>query len=417
MGNIQLPDVDEHTGHTLAHFLCTGTYQTLQGIEVSPEEEARIEFKRAFSAFVTANTYELAELQRLAMQNVKQHGNHMTIFDIVCAIDEDFSRLSDGMNDFQGYLTTKAKDTFQKDHNYFFDNMIFDHITNVALSKTLANCVMELYRGKITQMLQAERLMYGLLAKHNVIIDREVGGEEKGGGEQETGDVISKNKGTKREKDAGMSHALGNGGNRKGSETIAGEASGSEYDWSDDWGDDWGSKSKGQVGEREGLAKEKGAAADDDFALNDTPKINITFDGSGKQLNFLNGSANCTSVLQTSKTAWGSSWDALDEGKDAGGFGYGLSVFKSTTAGSDRKDNGWDSGFGKKTAAEELTEPAATITETVSEVSSVNPFMGLSKSQKKKLEKRMKDEAIRDAAELQRITDEEAELRLLKDKE
>jgi hypothetical protein len=69
-GKIRLPEVDEHTGHILVHFLCTGTYQTLHDIEVSPEEETRVEFKRAFLAFVTANTYELAGLQRLAMHNM-----------------------------------------------------------------------------------------------------------------------------------------------------------------------------------------------------------------------------------------------------------------------------------------------------------------------------------------------------------
>ena len=86
-GNILLPDVDEHTGHILVHFLCTGTYQTLHDIEISPEEEARVEFKLAFSAFVTANTYELAGLQHLAMHNTKQYGECMTILDIVGAIE------------------------------------------------------------------------------------------------------------------------------------------------------------------------------------------------------------------------------------------------------------------------------------------------------------------------------------------
>jgi hypothetical protein len=244
-----LPDVDEHTGHILVHFLCTGTYQTLHDIEISPEEEARVEFKRAFSAFVTANTYELAGLQHLAMHNIKQYGECMTILDIVGAIDEDFSKLSDSTTNFQDYLTTKAKDAFQKDHNDFYNNGMFDSITNVALSKTLAKCAMELYRDKITHLLQAE-------------------------------------------------------------------------------------------------------------------------------------------------------------------------------------NNGWDFGFGKKTATEELTKPAATIPEIVPEVSVVNPFLGLTKSQKKKLEKKMKDEAAakaigdakqaktdEDAAEIKRSEDEEAELKRLEDEE
>lgn len=146
-------------------------------------------------------------------------------------------------------MTTKAKDAFQKDHNDFYNNGMFDSNTNVALSKTLAKCAMELYRDKITHLLQAE-------------------------------------------------------------------------------------------------------------------------------------------------------------------------------------NNGWDFGFGKKTATEELTKPAATIPEIVPEVSVVNPFLGLTKSQKKKLEKKMKDEAAakvigdakqtktdEDAAEIKRSEDEEAELKRLEDEE
>jgi hypothetical protein len=191
---IQLPDVDKNTGHVLVHFLCTGTYQTLDNIEVSPEEEARVEFKRAFSAFVMANTYKLATLQQLAMNKIKLYGMRMTMFDIVDAIDEDFSTFSDSTTEFEDYLTTKAKDAFQKDYNVFYDNGIFDRITNVALSKALANCVMVLYKDKITHMLQAEQLMQGMLAKRSVMTDEEVGGEKEGSGYQDIGGVDSKKK-------------------------------------------------------------------------------------------------------------------------------------------------------------------------------------------------------------------------------
>jgi hypothetical protein len=192
--DIQLPDVDKNTGHVLVHFLCTGTYQTLNNIEVSPEEEARVEFKRAFSAFVTANTYKLATLQQLAMKKIELYGRGMTIFDIVDAIDEDFLRFSDSTTEFVDYLTKKAEDAFQKNYNVFHDHRMFDGITNVALSKALANCVMVLYKDKITQMLQAEQLMHGMLAKRGVMTDEKVGREEKGSSDQDTGGMDSKKK-------------------------------------------------------------------------------------------------------------------------------------------------------------------------------------------------------------------------------
>jgi hypothetical protein len=267
-GKIRLPEVDEHTGHVLAHFLCTGTYQTLHDIEVSSEEETRVEFKRAFSAFVTAETYELAGLQRLAMQNIEQYGERMTIFDIVHAIDEDFSRLSDSTTDFQGYLKAKVGNEFQKNHNDFHNNGLFDRISNIALSKALAKCVMELYEDKITHMIQAERSIHGFPTKHDVMTEGDMNGEKKGNGDWDTGGVDSQSEKPKLGKGPATSKALGNDNGKNEEEATACDAagtggsgdSGGDKDGAggDDWRNGWGSKkSKKQLKEWERWAKEK----------------------------------------------------------------------------------------------------------------------------------------------------------------
>jgi hypothetical protein len=67
---IYLPDVDEGTGHVLIHYLYTGTYQTLDDIQFSPAEMARVEFKRAVLAYSAAKKYMLHGLQRLAGQQI-----------------------------------------------------------------------------------------------------------------------------------------------------------------------------------------------------------------------------------------------------------------------------------------------------------------------------------------------------------
>jgi hypothetical protein len=222
-GKIRLPDVDEHTGHVLAHFLCTGTYQTLYDIEVSPEEETRFEFKRAFSAFVTAETYKLTGLQRLAMQNIEQYGERMTIFDIVHTIDEDFSRLLDSTTEFQRYLKAKARDAFQKDHNDFYNNGVFDRISNIALSKVLAKCVMKLYEDKITHMIQAERSTYGFPTKHDAMTEGDMDGEKKGSGDGywDTEGVDSQSKKPKLEKGLATSKAFNNDNGKSEEEATA----------------------------------------------------------------------------------------------------------------------------------------------------------------------------------------------------
>jgi hypothetical protein len=269
-----LPNVDEHTGHVLAHFLCTGTYQTLHNIEVSPEEETRVEFKRAFSAFVTANSYELAGLKRLAMHNIKQYGERMTIFDIVHAIDEDFSRLSDSMTDFQGYLKAKARDAFQTNHKDFHNNGVFDRISNVALSKALAKCVMELYEDKVTHMLQADRSTYDMHMKYDIMTEGDINREKNSSGDQDTGGVNSKSKEPKlgkgpktckkNEKEAIAGDAMSGDGDSPGdggNADVGGSGKGGGVEdgtGEGDWGDIWGSKkSKKQLNGGEELLEKK----------------------------------------------------------------------------------------------------------------------------------------------------------------
>jgi hypothetical protein len=187
--DIHVPDVDESTGHVLVHFLYTGTYQTLDNMDVSPIDKINIEFKRAISAYLVAHTYELAELQQLAMRKIEQCGISMTIFDIVNAIDKNFSRLLNSTTWFRDYLTSKARRTFQEDYTAFSNHGLFDRITDVTISNTLAKCVMGLYNDKVSHMLQTERAVQEDPTRRDDTTDREVDktGED---GEEEKTDIL-----------------------------------------------------------------------------------------------------------------------------------------------------------------------------------------------------------------------------------
>lgn len=175
---IELPDIDENTGHILVHYLYTGTYQTLDNIEESAVEDTHVEFRRAFSAYVMANTYQLAGLQQLAMHEIESFGRDMTVFDILAAIDEDFSRLPDSAISFEEYLMVKARNAFEKDHAVFLEDGTFDRINSVALSKILARCVMQLYKDKVTHMLRVEGSLCQSPEKYKAAPSMEANGVE-----------------------------------------------------------------------------------------------------------------------------------------------------------------------------------------------------------------------------------------------
>lgn len=163
---IYLPDIDENTGHVLVHYLYTGAYQTLDNTKTSPDKEASVEFKRAFLAYAVAKTYELAGLQQLAMHKIEHHGAGMTIFDVIQALNEDFSTLQGRIDWFQHYLNEKVKVAFEEDYTIFANNDFFSRVSNEALNKFLVQCVMELYNNKISRMLNTEECIQGFSEKH-----------------------------------------------------------------------------------------------------------------------------------------------------------------------------------------------------------------------------------------------------------
>jgi hypothetical protein len=143
--NMRLHSVDEDTGHVLVHYLCTGTYQTLDNMNASTDNNGRVEFKRAVMAYFAARTYELDGLQQLAMENIERCGMEMTTLDIVDLVNQEFSDIVDKTGWFYDYLKEKAKKTFQDECTSFAEGDILDRITDVKLLKMLAKCVVELY--------------------------------------------------------------------------------------------------------------------------------------------------------------------------------------------------------------------------------------------------------------------------------
>lgn len=83
---LELPELSEEAGHTLVHYLYTGTYQTPQ----SQDNDDKItELRRNVSLYCIAIKYGLAGLATLArekIQNIK--GGEVAVFDTLGIMKE-----------------------------------------------------------------------------------------------------------------------------------------------------------------------------------------------------------------------------------------------------------------------------------------------------------------------------------------
>ncbi|PVH91050.1 hypothetical protein DM02DRAFT_664391 [Periconia macrospinosa] len=138
---VYLPDIDERTGHVLAHYLHTGAYQTLDSEETS--------------------SAKIAGLQQLAIDEMEQCGTAMTISDVLEAANANFSKADGHTNWFQKYLTERLNAAFEEDFTIFTRHNFFDHIDNVDLYTFVVKCAVELYSNKISRMLHPERRYSG----------------------------------------------------------------------------------------------------------------------------------------------------------------------------------------------------------------------------------------------------------------
>ncbi|PVH95279.1 hypothetical protein DM02DRAFT_675633 [Periconia macrospinosa] len=153
---VDLPDIDECTGHVLAHYLHTGTYQTLD-IAEPYLSKVDAEFKKAFVAYNTARTYQIPGLQQLAIYEMEKCGAAMTIYNILGAINDDFSKLTGDTRWFHGFLIGKFNAAFQDDFTVFATDDFFDQIDNIDLYKFAVKCAMELYSDQVTRMLHRDQ--------------------------------------------------------------------------------------------------------------------------------------------------------------------------------------------------------------------------------------------------------------------
>lgn len=87
---IDLPGVNKEAGHTLVHYLYTGTFQKLQSPE---DEDLKAELKNNVHLYGVAANYGLAGLKELVLEKIQTQEGSGDIFDTLDAIKEGFKTL------------------------------------------------------------------------------------------------------------------------------------------------------------------------------------------------------------------------------------------------------------------------------------------------------------------------------------
>jgi hypothetical protein len=79
-------------GHTLVHYLYTGTYQTLEATVEGAVATAHINLKQALLTIVLASAYEIQSLERLVKEQIEIYGGRMSFVQVLDTVKEEFPK-------------------------------------------------------------------------------------------------------------------------------------------------------------------------------------------------------------------------------------------------------------------------------------------------------------------------------------
>jgi hypothetical protein len=150
--------VSANTGHTLAHYLYTGTYQILEPEIEDGTPRMQLTFGQALSTYMVAVTYNLSELELLAKQQIEEHGAAMGMIAVL-----DTIRKGPPMIEYdrwlQEYLKEKSQKAFEKDYTMFTTNGFSNSLGEGKLNRFMMRHVVELLSEKLTHTLKEQENM------------------------------------------------------------------------------------------------------------------------------------------------------------------------------------------------------------------------------------------------------------------
>ncbi|KAH5622338.1 hypothetical protein HBI68_247160 [Parastagonospora nodorum] len=151
-----LPNLTLDTGHTLAHYLHTGAYETIDIQIESPVITPFMKLKRALLVYFASTDCGLLGLQHLAMSDMTKHAVEMDLIDFLRAIKNDFNKFGP-VSWVHTCLHRKSKAAFEEDHTVFRSEAFLGNLENPTVNRYMMKCVTELYENRVSEMLRREK--------------------------------------------------------------------------------------------------------------------------------------------------------------------------------------------------------------------------------------------------------------------
>lgn len=154
--DIALPDIHEDVGHTIIHFLYSGSYETI----ISPLERgvdciAR-EYRRSVLVYEAARAYDIPDLGALARKYIEHFGEALSLFDILRTVKEVFSKLPEDESWLPLYVKQKLNHIFLFDESTFTDDEFFGILgEDRYFSNAVFKMTLDIYSTRL-QFLESE---------------------------------------------------------------------------------------------------------------------------------------------------------------------------------------------------------------------------------------------------------------------
>jgi hypothetical protein len=121
--------------------------------------------KHALLVYIATTMPELSNLNHLATGQIQAYAENLNIFEILHAVKDDFARLEPD-SWVHEFLRAKAVAAFEADHSVFRDEALLATLDSVVLGKVVMRWVVEMYDDKVSRMMkEVEQVM--VIAKKN----------------------------------------------------------------------------------------------------------------------------------------------------------------------------------------------------------------------------------------------------------
>jgi hypothetical protein len=144
-------NVSAATGHTLVHYLYTGTYQALEAKGEAAASPAHIKFEQALLTFVLASAYELQDLEILAKQQIETYSSCMALIEILDTTRKEFSKLTRPW--FHEYLQARTEEQFDLDYTFLTSTAFVESMGKGTLYRFMMSHLRQIFSKKLTHAL------------------------------------------------------------------------------------------------------------------------------------------------------------------------------------------------------------------------------------------------------------------------